>query len=171
MPPEFTQDDWSSWLQENATRLMLFARQQTRCEADAEDVLQLALVKTWKTHNAPPDDKVISLAFTNVKRCAIDLARSNKRRLAREEFALREMGDAVSWFELPDDDETRILQVAMSKIPEKFREVLTLKIWGEMTFQQIGETLEISANTAASRYRYGLDSLRKIVKTDREFSN
>lgn len=171
MPPELSQDDWSSWLQKNANRLMLFARQQTRCEADAEDVLQMALVKTWKTHDGPPDNKVISLAFTNVKRCAIDLARSNKRRIAREEFSVADMTEAVSWFELPDDDEARILQVAMSKIPEKFREVLTLKIWGELTFQQIGETLEISANTAASRYRYGLDSLRKLIKTDRELSS
>ncbi|NNE92375.1 MAG: RNA polymerase sigma factor, partial [Verrucomicrobiales bacterium] len=42
---------WSDWLRENGPRLMLYARQQTRCEADAEDVLQAALVKTWKTHN------------------------------------------------------------------------------------------------------------------------
>jgi RNA polymerase sigma-70 factor (ECF subfamily) len=159
---------WSEWLQENGSRLMLYARQQTRCEADAEDVLQMALVKTWKTHDDPPDDKVISLAYTNVRRCAIDLARSNQRRVNREEFAMREMGESVSWFQLPEDDESRLLQVALSKIPEKFREVLTLKIWGELTFQEIGEALEISANTAASRYRYGLDSLRKVMKSDRE---
>lgn len=159
---------WTNWLQENGSRLMLYARQQTRNEADAEDVLQMALVKTWKTHNGPPDDKVISLAYTNVRRCAIDLARSNQRRTAREEFVSRESGQAISWFELPEDDESRILQVALSKIPEKFREVLTLKIWGELTFQQIGESLDISANTAASRYRYGLEALRKIVKTEKE---
>ena len=76
------------------------------------------------------------------------------------------MGEPVSWFELPDDDENRMLQVAMSKVSEKFREVLTLKVWGELTFQEIGETLDISANTAASRYRYGLESLRKILKAD-----
>ena len=140
---------------------MLYARQQTRCEADAEDVLQLALVKTWKTHDSAPNEKVLSLAYTNVRRCAIDLARSNQRRTIREEFAMREMGETISWFELPEDDESRLLQVAMTKIPEKFREVLTLKIWGDLTFQQIGETLEISANTAASRYRYGLEALRK----------
>jgi RNA polymerase sigma-70 factor (ECF subfamily) len=146
---------------------MLYARQQTRSEADAEDVLQMALVKTWKTHQGAPDEKVISLAYTNVRRCAIDLARSNQRRSTREETAVREMGETVSWFELPEDDESRMLQVALSKIPEKFREVLTLKIWGELTFQEIGEALDISANTAASRYRYGLESLRKIIKSDR----
>jgi len=159
-------DQWKNWILENGNRLMLFARQQTRCEADAEDVLQMALVKTWRTHRARPDKKVLSLAFTNVRRCAIDLARSLDRRRRREDEAAREMGDMVSWFELPDDDLSRALQVAMSKIPGKFRDVVTLKIWGEQTFDQIGRTLEISPNTAASRYRYAMDALRKILRGD-----
>ncbi len=145
---------------------MLFARQQTRCEADAEDVLQMALVKTWKTHQGAPDDKVRSLAFTNIKRCAIDLARSMDRRRRREDQAVRERGEMVSWFELPDDDNSRTVQVALAKIPDKFREVVTLKIWGEQTFEQIGNTLGLSPNTAASRYRYAMDALRKVIRKD-----
>ncbi len=144
---------------------MLYARQQSRCEADAEDVLQAALVKTWRTHKGDPDDKVISLAYTNVRRCAIDLARSMDRRRIREEKVV-ELGETVSWFELPDDDENRALQVALAKIPDSFREVVTLKIWGDQTFAEIGENLGISPNTAASRYRYGLEALRKYL--DRE---
>ncbi len=154
---------WKEWLAEYGSRLMLFARQQTRCEADAEDVLQMALVKTWKTHRGAPDRKVLSLAYTNVKRCAIDLARSTDRRRVREDNAVREHGELVSWFELPEDDTSRSLQVAMSRIPEKFREVITLKIWGEQTFDEIGKELGVSPNTAASRYRYGMEALRKSL--------
>ena len=43
-------DTWTQWLREFGPRLMLYARQQTRSEADAEDVLQNALLKTWKSH-------------------------------------------------------------------------------------------------------------------------
>lgn len=160
-------DLWKDWLQEHGTRLMLFARQQTRCEADAEDVLQAALVKTWKTHDGPPDRRVLSLAYTNIKRCAIDLARSIDRRRRREDEVARDQGDMVSWFSIPEDDTSRALQVAMSKIPEKFREVITLKVWGEQTFEEIGTALEISPNTAASRYRYGMEALRKSLSHDR----
>ena len=39
-----------------------------------------------------------------------------------------------------------------------------MKIWSEMTFAEIGEALGIPANTAASRYRYGLAELRKLTK-------
>lgn len=159
-------DLWRDWLEENGNRLMLFARQQTRCEADAEDVLQMALVKTWKTHHGKPDRRVRSLAFTNIKRCAIDLARSMDRRRKREEDSVRETGELVSWFELPDDDASRAVQVALAKIPDKFREVVTLKIWGEQTFEQIGKTLDLSPNTAASRYRYAMEALRKVLRTD-----
>ena len=80
---------------------------------------------------------------------------------------MREQGELVAWFELPEDDTNRALQVAMSKVPEKFREVITLEIWGEQTFDEIGKTLEISPNTAASRYRYGMDALRKSLESEK----
>lgn len=160
-------EEWRKWLGEYGSRLMLFARQQTRCEADAEDVLQMALLKTWKTHGERPDRKAVSLAYTNVKRCAIDYARSLDRRKKREDEAARDRGEMVAWFSLPEDDASRALQVALSRIPEKFREVITLKIWGEQTFEQIGETLSISPNTAASRYRYGMEALRRSLSRER----
>jgi RNA polymerase sigma-70 factor (ECF subfamily) len=36
-----------------------------------------------------------------------------------------------------------------------------MKVWGGRTFAEIGEILDISMNTAASRYRYGIEALRK----------
>ena len=94
----------------------------------------------------------ISVAATSV-------AERRDRRLAAEQVGAEANGQAA-WFELPDDDEIRQLQVALAKIPLKFREVITLKIWGELTFAEIAETLGLSPNTAASRYRYGLETLR-----------
>jgi RNA polymerase sigma-70 factor (ECF subfamily) len=42
-----------------------------------------------------------------------------------------------------------------------------MKIWNDKTFAEIGEALEISQNTAASRYRYGLEALRKKLGSAR----
>jgi len=39
-----------------------------------------------------------------------------------------------------------------------------MKIWNELTFAEIGEALGISQNTAASRYRYGLENLKKTLR-------
>jgi DNA-directed RNA polymerase specialized sigma24 family protein len=40
------------------------------------------------------------------------------------------------------------------------REVVVLKIWNRYTFEEIGGLLEISPNTAAGRYRYGLQKIK-----------
>jgi RNA polymerase sigma-70 factor (ECF subfamily) len=42
-----------------------------------------------------------------------------------------------------------------------------MKIWGERTFAEIAEILDISQNTAASRYRYGLEALKKSLSIAR----
>jgi DNA-directed RNA polymerase specialized sigma24 family protein len=44
------------------------------------------------------------------------------------------------------------------------REVVVLHVWGDLTFSEIADTLSISANTAASRYRYALGKLREVLK-------
>ncbi|OPX21729.1 MAG: hypothetical protein B1H04_06155 [Planctomycetales bacterium 4484_123] len=44
---------------------------------------------------------------------------------------------------------------------------ISLKIDGQLTFAQIGEVLGISPNTAASRYRYALEKLRRLLEKDK----
>ncbi len=55
------------------------------------------------------------------------------------------------------------LERAMGALPEEQREAVFLKIWEEMTFTQMGDLLGIPLDTAASRYRYGIAKLKKIV--------
>jgi len=52
----------------------------------------------------------------------------------------------------------------LAALPQNQREVIVLKIWHKHTFEEIGELLEISPNTAAGRYRYGLQKLRLFLK-------
>ena len=94
----------------------------------------------------------------------IDLARSDDRRAVRE-FKVQE-GTPEAWFdnEVEIREHSQLVQSAMNQLPEIYREVVTLKVWGELTFAEIAESLAIPANTAASRYRYGLEELRKLTK-------
>ena len=41
---------------------------------------------------------------------------------------------------------------------------MILKIWNELTFAEIAQVLEISQNTAASRYRYALGALKRNLQ-------
>jgi len=53
----------------------------------------------------------------------------------------------------------------LASIPDDQRHVIVLHVWGELTFAQIAEILDISSNTAASRYRYALAKLREAMCT------
>jgi RNA polymerase sigma-70 factor, ECF subfamily len=157
---------WKEWFDAYGPRLLLCARQWTRSLADAEDVVQEAFVRYWRHQRDLPGDPQ-ALLVTSVRRAALDLARREDRRAAREEKADGGLEDREPVFEpLPGDgDERRVeIEAALRQLPEEQREVLALKIWQELTFEQIGETLGISPNTAASRYRYALAALRKELK-------
>jgi RNA polymerase sigma-70 factor (ECF subfamily) len=50
------QADWRRWLEEHAPKFLLFARQQARSEADAQDLVQEAVVEAsrWQRDGRPP---------------------------------------------------------------------------------------------------------------------
>jgi RNA polymerase sigma-70 factor (ECF subfamily) len=55
------------------------------------------------------------------------------------------------------------VEQALQQLPAEQREVVHLKVWEGMTFQEIGELTGESLNTAASRYRYAMEKLRAIL--------
>ena len=55
---------------------------------------------------------------------------------------------------------------ALRRLPAAQREAVVLKIDGGLTFAELGEALDVSPNTAASRYRYALEKLRDALKGD-----
>jgi RNA polymerase sigma-70 factor (ECF subfamily) len=155
--------EWDPWLANHAPKFLLYARQLARCEADAHDLVQEAVVEAWGRQSAgnPPP---LALVFATIRRRAIDLARSEDRRSDRESRVAEDTN--FVWFDsgVEDRERNRLLQKAMSSILDIYREVVILKVWGELTFAEIAEALDIPANTAASRYRYGLEELRKLTK-------
>jgi RNA polymerase sigma-70 factor (ECF subfamily) len=161
-PPE----DWRTCFRRLGPKLLLFARQWLPSLSDAEDAVQDAFVRFWSKHR----DKPVSnqgLLFAAVRSAALDQLRREKRRRNREQSALAQ--DVVisgeKLFEpAAGEDEQRLLEAAIGALPIEQREVLTLKIWGELTFAEIAEALSIPANTAASRYRYALSALRKSMQ-------
>lgn len=84
--------------------------------------------------------------------------------LKRQERQVELQPDSA-WFEPPARDHAaeRTLRRALSELARDQREVVVLHAWGELTFAQVAEVLGISANTAASRYRYALSKLREFM--------
>lgn len=156
-------ESWKYYFDQWGPSLLLFARQQTIFPADAEDVVQDAFIKVWKKYDRKkPITK--SLLYAAVRTTAIDHARSNERRRQRENKAFEQRRKQADWFErtLETRERDALLEKAVQQLSGLQQEVLVLKIWGELTFQEIADTLDIPANTAASRYRYALDHLKKL---------
>jgi RNA polymerase sigma-70 factor, ECF subfamily len=163
MDESLIQVQWRRWLDSHAPGFLLFARQRARLPADAEDLVQEAVFEAARRQNdgQPPP---VGLVYATIHRRAIDWARSQDRRSGREAAAAAP--DAAAWFDTSVEDRERaeLIQNAMQRLPEIYRQVITLKVWSGLTFAQIADALGIPPNTAASRYRYGLNELRKLTR-------
>jgi RNA polymerase sigma-70 factor (ECF subfamily) len=153
-------DDWTAWLEARGPALVLFARQWVSGRADAEDVVQEAFLRFWRSRQRALDPT--AYLFTCVRRCALERLRGESRRSRREEAAARDERTDSSLLVGPVEQQERraVVESALQQLPREQREAVILKIWGELTFPQIAATLEIPVNTAASRYRYALARLR-----------
>jgi RNA polymerase sigma-70 factor, ECF subfamily len=101
--------------------------------------------------------------FASVRNAVLNAARVQQRNVALDEES--------AWFVPPQRDYAAELNLrrALRSLPEDQREVVVLHMWGELTFLQIAEILEISSNTAASRYRYALGKLRESMCVKEDF--
>ena len=153
-------EDWKRCFCEIAPGLLLFARQWVHSAADAEDIVQEAFVKFWR-RNHKIDNR--ALLYSAVRSIALDFIRRNSRRARREASAFDETEFSEPQFEIEDETQ-RALADAIDGLPREQREVLVMKIWNELTFAEIAGALGISQNTAASRYRYALAALKKMLQ-------
>jgi RNA polymerase sigma-70 factor, ECF subfamily len=62
--------------------------------------------------------------------------------------------------------ESEAVNRAFDKLPVEQREVLALKVFEQMTFDEIAKTIGTLKNTVASRYRYGIAKLRQALEGD-----
>ena len=167
----YSEPIWKAWFAKHGGKLLLFARQQARYPDDAEDLVQEAFVRIWRLYGHTGEVSP-SLVYRAIRRLAIDWARSLDRRKIREQKVFLESPLSASFERnLEKNERNQALLRAVDKLPKEQGEVLTLKIWGELTFDQIAQTLDISLNTVASRYRYALQKLKDSVPTEMEASS
>jgi len=147
---------WRSWLRQHGPALLLFARQWSATPADAEDALQAGFLKFWTTRVRARDE--VAYLYSCVRSAAIDMDRSQRRRAARDRGA--ELRQELA-FEPPVERSERQARIesALNQLPADQREVVVMKIWGGLTFAQIGQALGVPLHTAASRYRVALTRL------------
>lgn len=142
-------------IDEHSRALSLYARQWCLVP---EDVVQEAFLKLAAQRKLP--DRVVPWLFRVVRNGAISHARSAQRRRKYEENAARKRG---SWF-IPDPDtglDAAQATAALEQLPSETREIVTLHLWGGLTFAEIADVLDSSSSTVHRHYLGGLNFLRE----------
>ncbi|HOW96936.1 MAG TPA: RNA polymerase sigma factor [Kiritimatiellia bacterium] len=150
-----------------AARLLAFASAILCSHHDAEETLQNVFLKIARNRDRLAD--AVSLKaylFTMTRNEACTLIRKRGRRevsVDPRDLWLVPAGNPEPG--LPEDAEAAAQRLAT--LPVRQRDVIVLKVFREMTFDDIAGALDISPNTAASRYRYGMDKLKRRMNRGR----
>lgn len=147
---------------EHAQPLYAFLLNFTRDEADTRDLLQELFIKLARTpHLLDGVREERAFLIRLAHNAAIDLMRRRGTRDRTKENFAAEIASPFAPTNDPDEILFREeLALALGELPAEQRAVVHLKLWEHLTFEEIAAALEIPLNTAASRYRYGLDKLR-----------
>jgi RNA polymerase sigma-70 factor (ECF subfamily) len=147
---------------EHAQPLFAFLLNLTRNEADTRDLLQelfIRLVRESELLAGVREERAFLIRLAH--NAAIDLMRRRGTRERTKENFAAEMIPLFAPARDPDEAVFRNeLSAALGELPAEQRAVVHLKLWTGLTFEEIAAALDIPPNTAASRYRYGLDKLR-----------
>ena len=141
--------------------LLLYARQWVGT-AEAEDVVQRVFVGLIAGGKVPAEAR--TWLFRCVRNEAMGVLRSGRRRGRREgevAAARRE------WFEARPDDPLNAVeaQAALEGLPGELREVVALRLWGDLTLQDIAEIVGAAVSTVHGRYETAMEMLRKRLET------
>jgi len=137
--------------------LLAYAQSLLQERAASEDVLHQVFVKLLQ-NGVGINGHPLPYLYRAVRNTALN----HRRNRARE----CELVPDGHWLESPPGmEETGLaVQSALAALPDEQREILILHVWGEMTFEEAAAALDISPNTAASRYRYGVARLKERLQ-------
>lgn len=142
-------------------RIVRYARAIVRHQEDAEDVLQATLLKLMKHPEAlsraeHPWAYLLRIA-RNEALTLLDRQKSIDLLSSFPEVE-PEVCD-VCW----QIDLTDAVAAALEYLPPNQKEVIVLKIWEGLTFFEVADILGESPNTVASRYRYAIAKLERVL--------
>lgn len=144
--------------------LVLFARQWCSCPDDA---VQEALIELAKKDPAPRSPK--AWLFRVVRNKAMNLSRSDRRRVRHESA----VATVDRWFE--NDAGSRIdgelARGWLEQLPDIQRQIVSARIWGELTFEQVAEIVDRPTATVFRLFREATETLRERAGTNEEKSD
>ncbi len=151
-----------------AARLFWAALRMLDHRQDAEDAVQQVFADFIRASaRLTQVNDLSAYLFSSLRHAAQKAAtRARRQPIADTELAA-DTAVMTSECEVDSPHDER-LRRCLARLPRKQREIIALKIDGELTFSQIAEVLGVSPNTAASRYRLALEKLRTALGVQKQ---
>ena len=128
---------------------------------DAEDAVQEVFVKIAREHRRLSRIRNMkAYLFIATRNSAYTLLRSRKR---GENLHEELCSDLLTRPASQDDLQSDAICKGFATLPIEQREVLVLHIYDGLTFKEIAKTIGSSISTVTSRYRYGIEKMRKVL--------
>lgn len=145
------------WFDAYGAAMVLYARQWLDPTL-AEDVVQDVFVRLLENTRRPQN--VRAYLFGAVRNASInELRRRHRHARHHERFGAM----APSWFEPRDDErlDAHLAEAALLALPDDQREIVVLRIWGQLTLTELAGIVGMPISTVFARYRAALATLRK----------
>ena len=157
------------------SKILAFIISKVRDRALAEDIFQevfLKVIKKLKEGKYNEQGKFLPWVMRIAYNLIIDYFRKiNKTKFIRSKDNFN-VFDVIKDTSSSKEDEMirerilKDLKQVIRKLPASQREVLKMRYYSQMSFNEIAENCNISINTALGRMRYALINLRKIIKNE-----
>lgn len=133
----------------------------TRQDGRAEDAVQEAFARLWRSNRRPRDP--VAYVFAAVRNAALDQAsRSDSSARLPASIFDGQAPDPAKY--AVEAESQRRLREAIDDLPDPQRQVVVLKAYADLTFEQIAEVCGEPLSTVASRYRRVLEKLKQQLE-------
>lgn len=138
----------------------------------AEDIFQetfIKVIKTLKRGMYNEEGKFLPWVMRIAHNLVIDFFRKNNRIPTfdnSEEFDIFQLisdGNPTAEKTMIEEQVVEDLQNLIHQLPDDQKDVLTMRLYKDMSFKEIAESTEVSINTALGRMRYAIINLRKLI--------
>lgn len=146
-------------IEDNLDYLVRFAYYRLGNRNEAEDIVYDAILKFLENNRKDIKPESVRLyLFKTVYNLCVDRTRTGKQNL----IPIESIDIEESPEDLPDQEEADRINACLGRLPSREAEIIRMNVIDGLSFVEISNLLSIPQSTAKSRFKSGMDKLRKL---------
>jgi RNA polymerase sigma-70 factor, ECF subfamily len=149
-------------------KLLRYIKRFVQVEEDASDILQIIFIKAYTNLRGFDTSRSFNSWIYRIahNECVNHLKKRSTEKVSFIDFdtILPHLFADEESHTLAEKEETRrLLDSSLKSISPKYREILILYYYDDLSYEEIGEVLQIPTSTVGVRIKRGKDALHKIL--------